>query len=269
MRPSNQLVFDELSDSGTDIQSLRLVNYIEILKMRLTHRYRYPDYDITMIVIEKPGLGIRNYLFRIRFSAEAPIPRDNMGPVLSTLEQQILDHGIRGLDAQIQINQETVGSLNIIFGKSMPISQTQLPLILAIGPPQTFFIEIYNFRPPSGDRAITGLFNVLWDTEAFFRTVPPEQPCDTFSKVHIGEGTEGNAHFAVRVDDALFTNGHALRMTETILNFILEYAPGYIDFRIFNGFQGYRFVATGTLVVGVHPGMSAGGEPDASSIAQL
>lgn len=245
------------------------MNYIEILKTRLTYRYNYPNYDITIIVIESPGLGRRSYVFRIRFSAAAPIPSDNMRPALSTLEQQLLDHGIRGLDARIQINHEDVGSLNIAFGKSMPISQNQLPLILATGPPEAFFIEIYSFRPPSGRSAITGLFNVLWDTEAFLRTLSPELPCDTLVRVHEGERGGEDAFFGLGVDDALFTNGRALRMTEMILNFLLEYAPGYMDFKIFNGFQGYRWVAKGSLVVGLQPDMSAGGELDTSTITQL
>ena len=170
---------------------------------------------------------------------------------LATFHGQISDHGIKDLDASIQLSQLDVGGLQVFTDqRPLPIPRTHLPIILAISWARGPAIEIAKLDTPYPADAIDPLFEAV---NQAFEQLAARLPQDRFTLVRTEqEAVAGDKllHFnmvAVQAGAGGLNNAAATAAAGAFHNFLVDIDPGDMEFEIFVTEPEYLVVAQGDV----------------------
>lgn len=215
---------------------------------------QYPDtsYNIVAAVPDIGGVGLTSFSLEIKYEtpSQGDLAREASTDALNTLGQQVGEHGIKDLDAILQLSDRNVGNLQIFTEQHpLPISRNHLPIIVAISWARGPAIEITKLRDPYGAEVVDVLFEAVG---AAFDKVSARPALDGFELVY-AEGVAAEigkvAKFSLRSRDKLLNNAAATAVVAAFSNFLVDIEPGYTEFDIFSTEPSYARLARGELWV--------------------
>ena len=267
---ANALVFTDLRNSGTSIQTVALGSLLETLIGRLIARYPDPKYNVLAAVPDISGIGLKAFLFELRYTTPSSGGPAQQGSrdAMRTLHDQISQHGIKDLKAIIKIGSLNVGSLQVdTTNVPLLIPRSHLPLFVAVSSVPGPTIEITQLGKAYDEVFVESVFEATEEAMDYINARPAQAP---FTSVE-GRSTEVRSgkivrFFLLAVGGEGFTNAAAAAVTAAMDDFLVDLPPGDMSFDVFEAKDEYRLLAEGRF--SIPPGQQQGlGGSAANSIS--
>ena len=249
--PPTNLVFDQLLETGNNIQTLLLGNLVAALTIRIGHPYSDPTTSIVAAVPANKEIDLEAFLFEVRYPHN-PRPISPTGPAaaLFALREQILAHGFCDLHARIVFDAQDVGQLQLVTQTPLPIGRRQLPIIIAEAWIGNNFVEISALGPAYAPDLIDPLFDAV--NKACTRLKDRRQ-FELFDKIvacaKLGDLTLKVCFGLAKQERANFFNIDAAQVAKTFLEFMVDFDPGDMSFHLFRTDPEYGILARGRIWV--------------------
>ena len=234
------------------MQSTALVSLLSTLVVRIGAQYPDTKYNIAAAVPDIAGVGLTSFSLEITYNipSAGSAAKQASTDALTTLSGQISEHGIKDLDAILQLEDLKVGNLQVFTEQHPPpIPRNHVPIIVAISWARGPAIEITKLRDPYGDEEVDALFEAVG---AAFDQVSARAALDPFDRVYaeaVAVEIRKVAKFSLRSRDMLLNNAAATAVAAAFSNFLVDIEPGYIEFDVFVTEPAYGIVARGELWV--------------------
>lgn len=250
---SNALVFTDLQDSGTGIQTVALVSLLQTIISRLVVRYPDPKYNILAVVPDISAIGLGAFLFELRYTTPSTGDPAKQGSKdsLDTVRGQIVEHGIKTLKASIKIGTLKVGDVQVdTTSVPLQIPRTHLPLFVAVSSVAGPTVEITQIGQPYSSEFVEPLFEATEEAVDYLNARPPQEQFTAVEGRSV-EATSGRIlrFFMLAAGSGRFTNAAAAAVTMAIDDFFVDFAPGDMSFEIFEANSRYRLLAEGRITV--------------------
>ena len=255
---SNSLKFTALRNAGTDIQATAIMALLGNIVGRLASPNPYPDrhFEVVAVVPAIHLAGLNAILLTVSYNIPSTDDhaRDATIQSLTVLGSQIFQHGFRALDANIQISQLKVGTVNLIERDPLLTERVGPPIIFAVSFTGGITVEVTKLGAPYAE-PVTAMFEAARHA---FNTLASDPPTANFFDVRTagsGGGKEATFYMGREQGTAgALSNAGAAAVAAAFVSFLTELPVGDIEFQVFINNPEYKVVAHGEIMRRIRAG---------------